>query len=153
MADVIFGLLAILYIAFAAIDIYVFWRIFRSAWARPHIDALTATAVIVGAVTVGGILGGILGLNSIWRQVTGEAVLPTLVSLFVLVAALGVPSLGVVWLLGELRRWSKIGARALHVHARTTDRVPHLHRRATDILPPPTATLHPSAPPDERPPL
>jgi hypothetical protein len=152
--DLVLDVLATLYITFAAIDAYVFYRLYRPARVKPHIDALTATMIVSGTITVGGIIGAVLGLSSIWRHLTGFALLPTPVTLILLVVALGAPSAGSVYMWRQLRKWSSASSKALFVHARATDHAPHLHRRATDAGS--TATLEipvPPLPDDHRPPL
>jgi hypothetical protein len=119
VADLLLDLLAVAYISFALIDLYVFLRIVAPARVKPPIDALTASAVVVGTILVGGLIGGLLGLNAVILNLSDQQIrlVPTPLSLI---------------LLRQLRRW-RSGA-ALHLHARGTDRGTslHQHRRATD---------------------
>lgn len=134
MTDFLLDLLGVAYISFALIDLYVFLRIFRPARVKPPIDALTASAVVVGTILVGGLIGGLLGLNAVILNLSDQQIrlVPTPLSLILLVVALGAPSVGCLFMLRQLRRW-RSGA-ALHLHARGTDRGTslHQHRRATD---------------------
>lgn len=133
MSDALLLFLALLYIVFGCIDVYVVAQLWAPTRRKPRIDALTASTIVIGCVAIGGVLGALLGFSGVWRQATGQPLVPPEVSLIALVFALGIPSAGVVNYLRQLRKWgTPHAARALHAHARGSDHTVHFHRRTSD---------------------
>jgi hypothetical protein len=132
MPEVFLDLVAFALIALAAVACYVLGRFLGPTLRRPRIDALVATTTLIATVTAGILCGMLLGLASVWRNLTGQVLIPPALGLLLIVAAVALPATGLVNILRNLRRWDSM-PHALHVHSRATDHAAHLHRRATDV--------------------
>lgn len=137
MSDALLDFLAALYIAFAAIDLFVDWRMVPAAREEPHIEALTVACIQGVTVTIGGVIGALLGINAVVLNLWDVRIIDSGLSLVMLAVALGAPSAGKLFSLRAFRRWAIVAreaARAVHTHKRGRERRPRAHRRSTDVL-------------------
>lgn len=115
-------------------DVYVAWSYARAAVRRPHIEALTASALSTAGVATAAVLAGILGINRLIVIGGGPAFLDGSVALLLLALALVVVSLPNLYKVRLLKRWSQ-GEWSPTRHRRIGDRTEREHRRRDD---PPT---------------
>lgn len=125
MAELALIALAALFVGLAGIDVYVARRLLRAARRRPYIPALTGIAVVSVTVTVGMTIGAVLGIGAVWRLGTRTTLIPADLGVILLIAALAVPSSGLVYQFRQLRGWGRMARNG---------------RRITDVPPPAAPT-------------
>lgn len=100
--DAVLTVVAIVLIVAVPFDWYVAARFIAAAAVRPHYRVLTLAALRSGAIAIAATLAGILGLQSIYFQVSGgDRLIPAPVGIILLAVALIVISLPNVYAL----RW------------------------------------------------